>query len=302
MAVEIRRHLWKMAPSFPIKDMKNIILSGTILAALGAFAVQAAEIKSADDLKDARQKASYGLGVNAGQLWKSRGAEIDWDAYIRGVRDAEGGDSRLLTEAQIKEAMGQFQTEVQAKMKIKQEQEGAKNKAAGEAFLAANKGKDGVKTTASGLQYKVVKMGDGPKPTASDKVKVHYTGTLITGKKFDSSVDRGEPITFGLANVIKGWTEGLQLMPTGSKFQFFIPSELAYGAGGPPSIGPNQVLIFDVELLAVEAAPPTPPTTPVTSDIIKVPSADELAKGAKIEVIKADDAKKIAEEQGKKKN
>ncbi len=273
--------------------MKNTILTGSVLLALGAAAAVAAEIKSADDLKDARQKASYGLGVNAGNLWKSRGANIDWDAYIRGVRDAEGGDSRILTDAQIKEAMNQFQTEVQAKMQAKQAEEGAKNKKDGESFLEANKAKDGVKTTASGLQYKVNKQGDGPKPGATDKVKVHYTGTLISGKKFDSSVDRGEPITFPLNNVIKGWTEGLQLMPTGSKYQFFIPSELAYGPGGPPAIGPNQTLIFDVELLEVEkVAPPEP----VTSDIIKVPSADELAKGAKIEVIKADDAKKLAEE------
>jgi len=262
--------------------------------ALGAFATQAAEIKSADDLKDARQKASYGLGVNAGNLWKGRGADIDWDAYIRGVRDAYGGQALLLTDPQIREAMTQFQAETTSRFQAKQAEEGGKNKAAGEKFLADNKAKDGVKTTASGLQYKVVKTGDGPKPAATDKVTVHYTGTLIDGKKFDSSVDRGQPATFPLNGVIKGWTEGLQLMATGSKFQFFIPPDLAYGLNAPPSIGPNQVLVFDVELLNVES---TAPAQPVTSDIIKVPSAEELAKGAKIEVIKADDAKKLAEEQ-----
>jgi len=274
--------------------MNKKIVSFTALLALGAFATQAAEIKSADDLKDARQKASYGLGVNAGNLWKGRGADIDWDAYIRGVRDAYGGQTLLLTDPQIREAMTQFQAETTSRFQAKQAEEGGKNKAAGEKFLADNKAKDGVKTTASGLQYKVVKMGDGPKPAATDKVTVHYTGTLIDGKKFDSSVDRGQPATFPLNGVIKGWTEGLQLMATGSKFQFFIPPDLAYGLNAPPSIGPNQVLVFDVELLNVES---TAPAQPVTSDIIKVPSAEELAKGAKIEVIKADDAKKLAEEQ-----
>ncbi|MCC7377577.1 MAG: FKBP-type peptidyl-prolyl cis-trans isomerase [Verrucomicrobiales bacterium] len=182
-------------------------------------------------------------------------------------------------------------------MKAKLEEDGARNKTASEKFLEDNKGKDGVKTTASGLQYKVVKMGEGQKPTASDKVTVHYTGTLIDGKKFDSSVDRGQPATFPLGGVIKGWTEGLQLMPVGSKFTFFIPPDLAYGLRAPSTIGPNQALVFDVELINIES---TPPPQPVTSDIIKVPSADELAKGAKIEVIKADDAQKLIEKEKSK--
>lgn len=276
------------APLFA--DMNKSIISLSALLTLGGFAVGAADIKSADDLKDARLKASYGLGMQAVNLWKNRNADVDWDAYIRGLKDATSGKTNLLTDAQIREAMQQFQTETTARAEAKMKEEGAKNKEAGDKFLAANKTKEGVKTTDSGLQYKVVKMGDGAKPVATDKVSVHYTGTLIDGKKFDSSVDRGQPAKFPLNGVIKGWTEGLQLMPVGSKFQFFIPPDLAYGLRAPASIGPSQVLIFDVELLGIETPPPA---QPVTSDIIKVPSQEELAKGAKIEVIKADEAQKL---------
>ena len=174
----------------------------------------------------------------------------------------------------------------------------AKNKADGEAFLAANKSKEGVVTTDSGLQYKTIKEGDGPSPAATDTVTVNYKGTLIDGKEFDS----GNGISFPLNGVIKGWTEGLQLMKAGGSTRFFIPSDLAYGPSGPPNIGPNSTLIFDVDLLSIKgkeqaSANPTPPAAPVdpapkqvvTSDIIKVPSAEEMKKGAKIEVIKKED-------------
>lgn len=174
----------------------------------------------------------------------------------------------------------------------------AKNKADGEAFLAANKSKEGVVTTDSGLQYKTIKEGDGPSPAATDTVTVNYKGTLIDGKEFDS----GNGISFPLNGVIKGWTEGLQLMKAGGSTRFFIPSDLAYGPSGPPNIGPNSTLIFDVDLLSIKgkeqaSANPPPPAAPVdpapkqvvTSDIIKVPSAEEMKKGAKIEVIKKED-------------
>ncbi|MGE3310417.1 MAG: FKBP-type peptidyl-prolyl cis-trans isomerase [Limisphaerales bacterium] len=278
--------------------MKNTFVILTAALSLSGIAAIAAEIKSAADLKDARSKASYGLGVQAGNTWKNRGADVDWDAYIRGLMDASGGSGPLLTDAEIREAMTQFQKDTQARYQAKLAEDGAKNKEAGDKFLEANKSKDGVKTTPSGLQYKVISMTEGAKPTAADKVTVHYTGTLIDGKKFDSSLDRGQPATFPLNGVIKGWTEGLQLMPTGSKYQLFIPPDLAYGLNAPASIGPNQVLVFDVELLSIESAAPPPP---VTSDIIKVPSQEELAKGAKIEVIKAEDAKKLAEQEKAKK-
>lgn len=279
--------------------MHHVIIPLAASLALGGLAAQAAQINSAADLKDPRQKASYGLGVQAAKLWENRGADLDWDAYVRGLRDAEGGNAMLLTDDEIKEAMTAYQTEVQARQKAKLAAEGAANKAAGDKFLAENKGKPGVQTTPSGLQYKVVTLGTGPKPAATDKVTVHYTGTLIDGKEFDSSVKRGQPATFPLNGVIKGWTEGLQLMPVGSKFQFYIPPGLAYGERAPSSIGPDQVLIFDVELLKIEG---TPPPQPVTSDIIKVPSAEELSKGAKIEVIKAEDAQKMIEKEKAKQN
>ena len=167
-----------------------------------------------------------------------------------------------------------------------------KNKAAGEAFLTENKTKEGVTATDSGLQYKTIKEGNGPSPTASDTVTVNYKGTLIDGKEFDS----GEGISFPLNGVIKGWTEGLQLMKSGGSTRFFIPSDLAYGPSGPPNIGPNSTLIFDVDLLSIKGkegsvSKPTQdaPKKVVTSDIIKVPSAEELKKGAKIEVIKKED-------------
>ena len=171
----------------------------------------------------------------------------------------------------------------------------AKNKADGEAFLAANKSKEGVVTTDNGLQYKTIKEGDGPSPAATDTVTVNYKGTLIDGKEFDS----GNGISFPLNGVIKGWTEGLQLMKAGGSTRFFIPSDLAYGPSGPPNIGPNSTLIFDVDLLSIKgkeqaSANPAAPVDPapkqvVTSDIIKVPSAEEMKKGAKIEVIKKED-------------
>ncbi|MCC6235388.1 MAG: FKBP-type peptidyl-prolyl cis-trans isomerase [Verrucomicrobiales bacterium] len=277
--------------------MQKLMLSMAVTLGVTGWSLSAAEVTSAGDLKEPRNKASYGLGIQAGNMWKNRGANIDWDAYLKGVRDSQSGAKPLLSDAEIREAMQVFQTETQKAFEEKQKVEGDKNKAAGEQFLADNKSKEGVKSTASGLQYKVVKEGSGAKPAATDKVTVHYTGTLIDGKKFDSSVDRGQPASFPLNGVIKGWTEGLQLMTVGSKYQFFIPAELAYGMRAPASIGPNQALVFDVELISIEASAPA---QPVTSDIIKVPSADELSKGAKIEVIKADEAQKLIDkEKGK---
>jgi FKBP-type peptidyl-prolyl cis-trans isomerase len=152
----------------------------------------------------------------------------------------------------MREALNELTTRQQASQKEKNAASSAKNKAEGAAYLEKNKAKAGVKVTASGLQYEVVKMGSGPKPKATNTVRVHYTGTLIDGTKFDSSVDRGQPAEFPLNGVIKGWTEGLQLMPVGSKFKFTIPSELAYGSNGAGAqIGPDSVLVFDVELIKI---------------------------------------------------
>lgn len=225
------------------------------LAAAALF-VGIAHAQPKMELKDLKQKASYSIGADIASNMKRQEIDLDIKALVAGLSDAFAGSKMALTDAEMKDALAQFRTDLMAKMEAKQKSAGADNKKAGEAFLAANAKKEGVKATASGLQYKVLKAGKGTKsPKATDTVKVHYHGTLIDGTVFDSSVDRGEPISFPLNGVIKGWTEGVQLMKEGDKYQFTIPSELAYGdqgAGG--KIGPNSTLIFDVELLAIEAA------------------------------------------------
>lgn len=191
--------------------------------------------------------ASYSLGVNVATQVKGQGFEdMNFDAFLKAVRDVYGGQDLEIGEVEAQGVLQAFFTRGV-------EQAGEKNLKEGQAFLATNKSKKGVVTTESGLQYSVMKDASGAKPAATDQVKVHYHGTLIDGTVFDSSVDRGEPIDFPLNGVIPGWTEGVQLMPVGSKYKFFIPSDLAYGPnprpGGP--IGPNMMLIFEVELLEI---------------------------------------------------
>ncbi len=205
------------------------------------------------ELKDLKQRASYAIGTDIAANMKRQGLDLDPKALAAGLADGFDGKMKL-TAGELKQVMEEFRAQMMAKMESKSKTDGEKNLKDGEAYLAANGKKEGVKTTASGLQYKVLKSGKGKSPKATDTVKVHYHGTLIDGTVFDSSVDRGEPISFPLNGVIRGWTEGVQLMKEGDKFQFTIPSTLAYGeqgAGG--KIGPNSTLIFDVELLAVEA-------------------------------------------------
>ena len=205
------------------------------------------------DLKNPEQRSSYSIGADIGSNFKRQGIEVDVKAMAAGLADAIAGKPQL-TEAEMKETLNSFRMQMMEKMQAKQKAAGATNLKDGEAFLAANGKKEGVKTTPSGLQYKVVKTGNGKdSPKATDTVKVHYHGTLIDGSVFDSSVERGEPVSFPLNGVIPGWTEGVQLMKVGDKFQFVVPSKLAYGeqgAGG--KIGPNSTLIFDVELLSIE--------------------------------------------------
>jgi FKBP-type peptidyl-prolyl cis-trans isomerase FklB len=202
-------------------------------------------------LKDTKDKASYSIGLNIGTNLKRQDVDINTDAFMAGIKDGIAGTKPLLTEDQVKETMMAFQKE----MEQKQHEAGQKNAAEGEKFLAENKNKPGVKTTASGLQYKVLKEGTGAQPKATDTVTVNYRGTLINGTEFDSSYKRGESASFPLNAVIKGWTEGVQLMKAGSKYQFFIPPGLAYGEAGRPGIPPNATLIFEVELLGVKPAP-----------------------------------------------
>jgi FKBP-type peptidyl-prolyl cis-trans isomerase len=205
-------------------------------------------------LKTQKEKASYALGMNIGSTLKRQGvtAQVDPAIVARGLRDSMGTGKTLLTEEEEKAVLMQLQTEVRQQQQAKAHDEGLTNRKEGDTFLAANKAKEGVVTLPSGLQYKILKEGNGPKPTATDTVTCNYRGTLISGKEFDSSYKRGEPTAFPVSGVIKGWTEALQLMPVGSKWQLFVPADLAYGDRSPsPDIGPGDTLIFEVELLKI---------------------------------------------------
>ena len=222
--------------------------------ALSALLAGTAFAQEKPDLKDPKLRASYAIGWDIGSKMNEQGLELDPKTLALGLADAFGGKPAL-TPAEMGETLREFSNTMRAKMEAKQKSAGDENLKKGEAFLAANAKKDGVKATASGLQYKVVKVGTGKTPKSTDTVKVHYHGTLIDGSVFDSSVDRGEPDSFPVDGVIPGWTEALQLMKEGDKWQLTIPAKLAYGENSPGGkIGPNEVLVFDVELLAVEAA------------------------------------------------
>lgn len=199
-------------------------------------------------LESDQQKASYAIGRQIGENMKSQSVTVDITSLSAGLEDALGGKESRLKPDEMQAAMAKFQESV---MKKRQD-ETEKSRKAGQEFLEKNKAKSGVKVTSSGLQYEVVKEGTGKMPKDTDTVKVHYTGTLIDGTKFDSSVDRGEPAEFPVGGVIPGWTEALKLMKVGSKWKLAIPSELAYGAQGRPGIPPDSVLLFDVELLEIK--------------------------------------------------
>jgi FKBP-type peptidyl-prolyl cis-trans isomerase FklB len=201
-----------------------------------------------------KQKSSYAIGLSIGKTMKRDGVEVDSAALSRGLRDALSGAKPLLTDQDAQAALVALQMEVRKKQEAQHAIALEANKKEGNNFLAANKVKSGVVTLPSGLQYKILKEGTGPKPTASDSVVANYKGTLIDGTEFDSSYKRGQPATFPVGQVIKGWTEALQLMPVGSKWELFIPSDLAYGergAGQGSNIGPNATLVFEVELLSI---------------------------------------------------
>ncbi len=205
-------------------------------------------------LKTQKDKISYAIGMNVGTNLRRDALDVDPTLLTRGLQDALAGSKPLLTEEEARTLLTQLQADMRKKQAEKAQQTGTANKTEGEAFLAANKTKEGVVTLPSGLQYKILKAGTGPKPTANDSVVCNYRGTLINGPEFDSSYKRGEPATFPVSGVIKGWTEALQLMPVGSKWQLFVPSNLAYGdRGAGPEIGPNATLIFEVELLSIPA-------------------------------------------------
>jgi FKBP-type peptidyl-prolyl cis-trans isomerase FklB len=204
-------------------------------------------------LANANDSLSYGIGMNIAQSFKQQGLNnVNTAAVARGLNDALKGSATQLTQDQAMAVMNAFMQKQYAAKQAESSKAAEGNKKIGMAFLAENKTKPGVVTTESGLQYSVEKEGTGAKPTPNDKVKVHYTGKLIDGKVFDSSVERGQPAEFGVTQVIKGWTEALQLMTVGSKYKLYIPSDLAYGdRGAGADIGPGATLVFDVELLDI---------------------------------------------------
>ena len=204
-------------------------------------------------LKTDKEKQSYAMGMNLGIGLHKQGMMLDPALVARGLRDAQTGGKTSMTEEEAHTAVQQFQNEVRQKMQSAAQTQGAANRKAGEEFLEANKKKSDVITLPDGLQYKIVKEGDGPKPTASDTVSCNYRGTLINGKEFDSSYKRGQAASFPVSGVIKGWTEALQLMPVGSKWELYIPADLAYGdRGAGQDIGPGETLIFEIDLLGIQ--------------------------------------------------
>ncbi|WP_313919653.1 FKBP-type peptidyl-prolyl cis-trans isomerase [Tahibacter sp.] len=242
------------------KFLQKSLTAAAIVAALGT-----AGGAFAQELKTEKDKVSYMVGMDVGKGLASIKDEIDMAVVIQALQASVKGEKTALSQEDALKVRQDFMTKLQAKRAAEEKVKAETNKKAGDEFLAKNKSKKGVTTTASGLQYEVVKAGTGPKPKDTDTVQVHYTGTLLDGTKFDSSVDRGEPATFPLKGVIPGWTEGLQLMPVGSKYKFFIPSSLAYGENGPGPIGPNAMLTFDVELIKIvppEAAKPAEAAQP----------------------------------------
>lgn len=199
------------------------------------------------------ERLSYGMGYNLGSRIKGE-IDLDIDTFATGVRDGSSGEQRLMSDEEIVAAMQKFQEQEAAKHEAEMAEASAANLAASEAYLAEHAAKEGVVTTDSGLQYRVIEEGQGDKPGLTDMVEVHYRGTLVDGTEFDSSYGRGEPVTFPVNGVIPGWTEALQLMSEGAKWELVIPADLAYGPGGTGGpIGPNQALIFEVELLDVQS-------------------------------------------------
>jgi FKBP-type peptidyl-prolyl cis-trans isomerase FklB len=204
-------------------------------------------------LKTEKDKESYALGMNVGKSLKKDGVDIDPRIVARAIADTLAGSKTLLTDEEARTALMTLQSDVRKRQTAQTDAVGQTNKQEGDAFLAANKNQQGVTTLPDGLQYKILKEGEGPKPTAADSVVCNYRGTLLNNKEFDSSYKRGQPATFPVSGVIKGWTEALQLMPVGSKWQIVVPPDLGYGArGAGADIGPNSTLVFEIELLSIQ--------------------------------------------------
>jgi FKBP-type peptidyl-prolyl cis-trans isomerase len=238
-------------PLTPVFFKEHIVMSRVLgfglMAAVSLVSASAFAAKPQTE----PQKLGYIIGMDIGASLKTQGSEIDLDSLFDAIRTTYAGGTPELTPEEAATIREAFIAQRRAAAEAEQAAAGAANAAAGEKFLLENRSKEGVVVTESGLQYKVVKMGEGPKPTATDKVTVHYKGTLLNGEEFDSSYARGEPVNFVLNQVIPGWTEGVQLMPVGSTFIFYIPANLAYGPAGGGPIGPSETLTFQVELIGI---------------------------------------------------
>lgn len=246
-------------------------LSRVIMVIAGLFVglacVWAAETATQVAFENDQQKVSYAIGFQAGSSYRSQEAPINLDMLIQGLKDGFSGQTSALPSDQTQQVIAAFRKDMQARADKKRQDLAEKTLAEGKAFLDANAKKEGVKVLASGLQYKVLREGAGKVPSATDRVKAHYRGTLTNGTEFDSSYKRGQPTEFAVTGVIKGWTEALQLMNEGSKWELVVPAALAYGEPGRPNIPPNSVLIFEVELLEIvkpgaSAVPPVPVVQP----------------------------------------
>jgi len=276
-----------------------------LVAALSSVSLIAAGAEDTSGLKDQREKISYSLGMNIGTTLKRGGFDVDLEIMKNAIKDVLSGSETKLNEQQMREVLTAYQKDLSMKRDEERKKTAEKNKKAAEAFLAENKKKPGIKTqtvtltdgTVSEFQYKVITDGSGPIPKPTDSVSVNYKGTLIDGKEFDNSTKHGPtPMKFRVNAVVRGWTEALQMMKTGAKWELYLPPNLAYGdAGYGALIEPGAALVFEMELVGVE----TP--QPLTSDIIRVPSAEELKKGAKVEVIKPEDIEKAKAEAQKEK-
>lgn len=247
----------------------------------------------ATELKDTKQKFSYAVGMSMGAGWKRQSIDMDLDMMLKGIKDAQAGQT-LLTDAEARKTIMDFQSEHTVWL-------AEKNKKDGEAFLAENKKKEGVVVLPSGLQYKVLAEGKGESPKTNDIVTVNYRGTFVDGTEFDSSYKNNQPATLGLGpgRVIDGWREALPLMKPGAKWQLFIPPGLAYRERGRGPVPPNSTLIFEVELVSIQSPKP-PASEPVTSDVIRVPSKEEMDKGAQPQIIKAGDLEKVKAQEKEK--
>ena len=265
----------------------------------GACGLRAEATNSTNSaFKDEKERVSYSIGLNLGNNFKRQEVDVDYDFLMRGIKDANS-ETKLLTDEEVRDTLMKYQQERVAQQQEKRRQLSEKNKKEGDAFLAENKTKPGVVTTPSGLQYKILSEGSGEPPKADDTVVLNFRGSLADGTEFENTVKSGKTVSFRLGNVpVRGWAEALQQMKPGAKWELAIPPDLAYGGfGRPPQVGPDATVVYELELVSVQAAPPR---APLTSDIIKVPSLDEMKKGAKIETIKAEDLEKLQKEEAEK--